>query len=149
MEFSMDVAGEALADLKEDLDYFLKSKEEREKLEIRDKKLEGGEDLDINPFAALFGLFGKKKEEKKKKGDDVVLEAKDIKKDNYVEGTMRASAISGAASALYLIYDVYKKSHAMASAPGVGFDNYDADAAENLSEGGKVRFRDAFRGRGG
>ena len=147
MEFSMDVAGEALADLKEDLDYFLKSKEEREAADASEvgsrKSVVGSED--INPFAALFGLFGKKKE--KKKEGDFVLEAKDIKKDNFVEGTMRAAAISGAASALYLIYDVYKKAHQMASAPGVGFDNYDAGTAENMSEGGKVKFKDAFKGR--
>ncbi|MCK4650185.1 hypothetical protein KAT36_03040, partial [Candidatus Pacearchaeota archaeon] len=144
MEFSMDVAGDALKEMKEDLDYFLKSKEEKEKEEKKKEKKKGE---DINPFAALFGLF-EKKEDKKEKGKEIMLVADEIKKDNYVEKTMRADAIEGAAGALYTIYDVYKKAHRMASAPGSGFDNYDADAVEELSEGGSVGIRDVFEGRG-
>jgi hypothetical protein len=145
MEFSMDVAGEALAELKEDLDYFLKSKEERD---AEDKKKDGEKgSLDINPFSALFGLFGKKKD--KKKGEKEFVEAKNIKKDNFVEKTMRGAAMDGAASTLYTIYDIYKKAHKMASAPGVGFDHYDSEAAENLGTGGSVGIKDALKGRGG
>ena len=144
MEFSLDVAGSALKELKSDLDYFLKSKEDREKDEAKEKS-EKKDDLDINPFAALFGLFGKSKKVDKKKE---FVEAEDIEKDNFVEKTMRAAAISGAAGALYTIYDIYKKAHRMASAPGVGFDNYDSEAAESLSEGGHVGIGDIFKGRG-
>jgi len=133
MEFSMDVAGDALEDMKEDLEYFLKSPEEREALE------KGGEKKstdDINPFSALFGLVGKKKAKKKAKDDGRVLTAKEIKKDNFNEKMLRGEAIEGAAGALYTIYDIYKKAHGMASAPGLGFDNYDDDVAEDLKEGG-------------
>ena len=144
MEFSLDVAGDALRELKEDLDYFLKSKDEREK-ELGVKNQESASQ-DINPFAALFGLFGKSKIKKKKDGE--FLMAEEIKKDNYVEGTMRGAAVSGAADTLYLIYDIYKKAHRMASSPGLGFDNHDDEAAESLSEGGDVGFTDAFKGRG-
>ncbi|MFH0808722.1 MAG: hypothetical protein V1888_03870 [archaeon] len=145
MEFSLDVAGEALKDLKEDLDYFLKSKDEKDK---ENKKIEKKEEsLDINPFAALFGLFGNKKKNKKK-DKDVVLTADDIKKDNFIERTMRGAAISGAAGTLYAIYDIYKKAHMMASAPGVGFDKYNEDAADSLSQGGSVGWKDVFKGRG-
>lgn len=147
MEFSLDVAGEALKDLKEDLDYFLKSKEEREKEEA-EKKGEKKESQDINPFAALFGLFGKKKKKDKKKGEDIVLKADEIKKDNFVEKTMRGAAVSGAGNTLYTIYDIYKKAHRMASPPGLGFDNFDASAAEELEEGGDVGWKDVFKGRG-
>ena len=147
MEFSLDVAGEALKDLKEDLDYFLKSKEEREK-EESEKKGEKKASQDINPFAALFGLFGKKKVKKVEKGTDVVLKADEIKKDNFVEKTMRGAAVSGAGNTLYTLYDIYKKAHRMASPPGLGFDNFDGDAAEELSEGGEVGWKDAFKGRG-
>jgi hypothetical protein len=144
MEFSLDVAGRALDDLKEDLDHFLKSKEERKKDAA--KIIEKGESLDINPFAALFGLFGKKKEKKKENG--VALTAEEIKKDNFIEKMMRGAVVSGAAGTLYTIYDIYKKAHRMASAPGIGFDNYDADAAEGLEESGGVGFGDVFKGRG-
>ena len=144
MEFSMDVAGEALEEMKEDLDYFLKSKEERDAEDTK-SVAEKEENLDINPFAALFGLFGKSKK-KAKEGE--FIEAGNIKKDNFIEKTMRADAISGAAGALYTIYDIYKKAHRMASAPGLGFDNYDSEVAEELSQGGDVGIGDIFKGRG-
>jgi hypothetical protein len=145
LQFSGDVAADALADLKEDLDYFLKSKEEkdalREKSEVKSQKSE-----DINPFAALFGL-GKEKKEKKEEGEVEVLAPKDIKKDNFVEKMMRARGASTAADWLYLVYDIYKKAHGMASAVGTGFDKLDEEVIEDLSEGGKVGFRGAFRGK--
>jgi len=145
MEFSMDVAGEALADLKEDLDYFLKSKEERDVLDKESGV--GGQESgseDINPFSALFGFF--KKKDKKVESKEFV-EVGDIKGDNFVEKTMRGDAIKGAGGALYLIYDIYKKAHRMASAP-TGFDSYNVGAAESLQDGGDVGIRDVFRGRG-
>jgi len=142
MEFSGDVAGEALKTLKEDLDYFLMSSAERES-EVGSRKLEvKGED--INPFAALFGFGKKKKEKEKKDGEKEFVEIKDIKVDNFVEKMMRAKAATTAADWLYLVYDIYKKAHGMASAQGPGFDSYDAEAIEDLSEGGKVGIRDAF-----
>ncbi len=148
MEFSMDVAGDALKEMQEDLDYFLKSAEEREAADAKKKKAEGKdkESQDINPFAALFGLFGKKKEEKKDKPEFVEVE--NIKKDNFVEKTMRGAAMDGSAGILYTIYDIYKKAHRMASAPGIGFDKYDSDASNDLGDGGSVGLGDVFRGRG-
>jgi hypothetical protein len=148
MEFSMDVAGEALADLKEDLDYFLKSKEERDKEDEEKKKKEGksSNDLDINPFSALWRIFFPKKDKKKDKTEFV--EVKDIKKDNFMEKKMRGESIEGAARSLYTIYDVYKKAHRMASAPNQGFDNYDGDAVESLKDVGSVGIKDIFKGRG-
>ena len=148
MEFSGDVAGEALATMKEDLDYFLKSKEERA---VADKESgirnqESGSE-DINPFTALFGLFGKSKKKDKNK-ERVMPEVGDIKKDNFVEKTMRAGAIIGSAKALYSIYDIYKKAHRMASPPGDGFDKFDSDAVDSLSDGGSVGVREIFGGRG-
>ncbi len=133
MEFSMDVAGDALEEMKEDLEYFLKSPEEREALEKKETKKNTN---DINPFAALFGMFGQKKTKKKSKAEGEVLVPEKIKKDDFYEKMMRGDAIDGAAGTLYTLYDIYKKAHGMASAPGLGFDNYDADVAEDLKEGG-------------
>ncbi len=143
MEFSADVAGEALKDLKEDLDYFLKSKDERNKLEETkpDEKKQ-----DINPFAALFGFGNGKKKVKSDDKSKIEIAPENIKKDNFIEKTMRAEAAKGAAESLYLVYDIYKKAHKMASAPEGGFDNYDTDVIENLSTGGDVSFTDAFKG---
>lgn len=141
MEFSADIAGEALKDLKEDLDYFLKTEEERDKIDS--KKVENKKQ-DINPFAALFGLTGDKKT-KQKNGAKTEIKPEDIKKDNFIEKTMRAEAAKGAAESLYLIYDIYKKAHKMASAPEGGFNKYDTEAIENLSEGGDVGFTDVFK----
>jgi len=144
MEFSADIAGEALDDLKEDLEYFLKDKKDREDLDIES---ETKVKQDINPFSALLGLGNKKKKPSKESKDEIKISAEEIKKDNFIEKTMRAAAASGAAGSLYLVYDIYKKAHKMASAPGEGFDKFDTEAIENLSTGGDVSFTEAFRGR--
>jgi hypothetical protein len=141
-EFSMDVAGEALKDLKEDLDYFLKPKKERE---AEDEKAKGKKkEKKLGPFEALFGdLF---KREKKEGKVEEVTEASEIRKDNYIEKKARAVAINKAAGTLYTIYDVYKKAHRMASAPGDGFNNYDTAVSEALGDGGDVGIKEIFRG---
>jgi len=97
---------ESLKELKEDIEYFLKEEEEREKLEEKDKS------EDVNPFAALIGLARpkEKKEEKKK-----VVE--EIKPDNYVESLVRKVAESNAKNTCFRLFDIYKKAHGMASHP--------------------------------
>jgi hypothetical protein len=144
MEFSGDVAGDALATLKEDLDYFLMSPKEKEKVKLKEEKIVEKEN--INPFAALVG-WGKKKEKKAKEEKEVVA-IEDIKGDNFVEKMMRGKAAETASDWLYLVYDIYKKAHGMASAPDLGFDKHEDEAIENLSEGGSVGIGGAFRGKG-
>ena len=145
MIFSMDVAGDALADLKEDLDYFLKSDEEKAKDDAKNKK-DAGESQDINPFSALLGLF-KGGAEKVKKGEKKEITGiKDIKVDNYVERVVRAEAAEAAGGSLHTVYDIYKKAHGMASAPGEGFDGADMGVLEGEKEGGGVGFKDIFKG---
>jgi len=153
LTFSQDVAGEALDDLKDDLDYFLMSDEEKEKVEF-EKTTTETKSQDINPFAALFGL-GKKKPKKAKKGKGgeeelLTMEAINkaiagIKKDSYVEKTMRGDAADNAASWLYLVYDIYKKAHGMGSAPGEGFDTHEANKVSAYAEGGSVGIIDIFK----
>jgi hypothetical protein len=149
MEFSLDIASEALAEMKTDLDYFLLSDEEREKLDEEKKKKEkkNEDEMDINPFAALASIFFKRspKKEKEKVGP---VAPEDIKKDNFAEKKMRADAIEGAADSLYTLYDVYKKAHRMASAPGDGFDRVPGSVG-SLADGGSVGFKDIFKGPGG
>ena len=147
LELSGDVAGEALKALKEDLDYFLMDKEEKKKIEEKtesEKKAKKNAN-DVNPISALFGLGKIKVKKSKPKDEKTVLAPEDIKKDNFVENMMRAAAAAEAADALYLVYDVYKKAHRMASAPGYGFDTHDADAIGDLREGGSVGFRGALK----
>jgi len=133
LNFSADVASDALKDLKEDLDYFLMSDDEKSKVEL-EKTRDEEKKQDINPFTALFGL-GKKKPKKPKKGEVVFVEAKDIKRDNFLEKMLRGNAAQTASSWLYLAYDIYKKAHRMASAVGEGFDNYESEKVEDYSEG--------------
>ena len=144
LEFSADIAGDALVDLKEDLDYFLTSKEHRDKIDAKDKKKEK-KSQDINPFAALFGLNKKKDKKIKNEEEDIILAPEDIKKDNFVEKMMRGTAAESAADWLYLVYDIYKKAHKMASAIGGGFDKFDEEAVERYKEGGDVGFTEAFK----
>ena len=138
--FSADVAGEALADLKEDLDYFLMSSEEKEKVKFEGAKAEK-EKQDINPFTALFGL-GKKKP---KKGEKKKVAPEDIKRDNFLEKMLRGEGSKTAAEWLYLAYDIYKKAHKMASAVDEGFDKYEVEKVEDYAEGGDVGISGVFK----
>ena len=151
LSFSVDVAEDALKDLKKDIDYFLmsdedkKKEEEEKKKKEEEKKKEKKESQDINPFAALFGFGKKKKKEEKKSDENKEIKPEEIKKDNYVEKTIRATAISEAAASLYLVYDLYKKTHGMASSP-TDFQGYDSDVVDNLSQGGGNDFKTAIKG---
>lgn len=146
MEYSFDIAGNALKEMQEDLDYFLKTDEEKEAIEAEKKKAEekksGSED--INPFTALFGVFFKKAEKKKDGKEKGEVEIENIKKDNFYEKKMRGDAM-GVSGMLYTIYDVYKKAHRMASAPNQGFDHGNSGAAGSLMDGGSVGIKDIFR----
>jgi len=105
---------ESLAELQEDIDYFLKEEKERAKLEVKEESFE-----DVNPFAALLGLGGKKEEKKEEK-----KEIKEIKPDNYAEKMARDLAEVEARERCFYLFDVYKKAHGMASHPGeyMGFE---------------------------
>jgi hypothetical protein len=146
MSFSMDLAEESLKEIKEDLEHFLKSDEEKKKEEEEKKKKEGEKKKsdDVNPFMVIVDgirdIFrGKKKKEEKEKEKEI-SSAKDIEKDNFIEKATRSEAATGAAKGLYTIYDIYKKAHGMASAPGEGFKNLDESKAGEPD----VRFRDVF-----
>jgi hypothetical protein len=122
MSFSMNIAEESLKELKEDLDHFLKNEDDRKKEEQKEKKKE--ESKNVNPFVALLGIFGVMKKDEKKKNKEIE-KAEDIVPDNYIEKIVRSDAAKTASGTLYTIYDVYKKAHGMASAPGGGFERED------------------------
>lgn len=94
---------ESLKQLADDLNHFLEEKEEK-----KEEKTKG-----------FFGLFASKREEKKetKEKKEKKKEPKigEIKKDNFEESIIRAYAEQQAAALCFKIYDVYKKSHGMAS----------------------------------
>jgi len=115
-KFIQNTASESLEQLKEDIDHFINKEPDEE----AEKKQKSKQD-DINPFSALFSFL--KKSDKKKKEKKEISELKQIKKDNYVEDYVRTLAAEGAKKSAYLVYDIYKKSHGMASAPGEGFDS--------------------------
>lgn len=111
LKLAENMTTESLEQLQEDIDYFLKESEEREK----DEKKKANEN-DVNPFMALLGLGGKKEEKKDKKKDDK-KELKEIKSDSYVEKMIRKLAQASADGMCYSVYDIYKKGHGMASTP--------------------------------
>jgi hypothetical protein len=137
MNMEGNMAADALKELKEDLEYFLgkdeKAKEKDEK-EKKDKEKEN----DINPFGALIGLFWKKKQKKKDLKD--IKEITDVQEDNYVEKAVRAESADSAAGGVYKLYDIYKKTHDMASSPE-DFENKDTS---KTGEPG-VKFKDIFK----
>ena len=102
---------DSLAQLKLDLDEFLKEEdEEKQKQKTQDE----------NPFSALFSFLKplpKTKKPKDKKDKIKELKEKGIKKDNYAEQYIRNLAEADAINRCYTIFDIYKKAHGMASLP--------------------------------
>ena len=133
MNYQGDVAEEALKELKEDLDKFLNNEEDKKELTKKTKT------EDINPFTAILGLF--KKTEGKKKDDKEIKNISEVKPDNFIEKSMRAESAESASSGIYLVYDIYKKSHGMASSP-TAFDNQDLGKTEEP----ETEFKDVFKG---
>jgi hypothetical protein len=131
MNYQGDVAEEALKELKEDLDKFLNNKEDKKEL-IKTE--------DINPFTAIFSLF-KKSEQKLKTEKNEIKNISEIKPDNFIEKAIRAEGAETAANGSYSVYDIYKKSHGMASSP-TAFDNADLKKTEEP----ETQFKDIFKG---
>lgn len=90
---------ESLKQLTEDLDHFLEEKKEEEKPK--------------GFFEVLFGKSEEKRKEKEKSKKPKTV--KDLKKDTFEESIVRMYAEQVAASSCFKIYDIYKKSHGMAS----------------------------------
>ena len=95
---------QSLEQLREDLEHFLIE----EKIQKEEKK----KSEDINPFSALFSFLKPEKKEPKSE-----IKISEIKKDNFIEKEVRRLAGNKARVNLYKIYDIYKKSHGMASSP--------------------------------
>lgn len=104
---------ESLEQLKKDIDYFLKSEEEKEAEEKEKKKTD-----DINPFSALFGSGKSKPKEKDvEKLKIEQLKKQGVRKDNYTESMIRQLGEGAAAESCFNVFDVYKKAHGMQSHP--------------------------------
>jgi len=137
MSFSMNLAEDALKELKEDLNHFLKSDNEKKKEEKKEEK----KSEDINPFSALFGIFRRKKGDSSKKKNKEIESAKNISPDNYIEEVVRIQAINNASEGLYTIYDIYKRAHGMAAAPGEGFTKIEHPKTKEPI----IKFKDIFK----
>jgi hypothetical protein len=111
LKFIQGATDESLGELKKDIDFFLGEDKEEEK-----KKEEKSKEDSVNPFLALIGYYNKK-EEKSEKKDKKKEEKKfaPIREDNYYEKYLRNAAAGEAISALFTLFDIYKKSHGMAS----------------------------------
>ncbi len=99
---------ESLGQIQDEINFFLEEKDKEEK----EKKVKDTS----NPFLALFGYYDKKEskgEAPKKKEDD---SDKPIRKDDWIEKThLRPLAEEGAIATAMSLFDIYKKSHQMAS----------------------------------
>ena len=97
---------ESLEQLQKEIDYFLEDKTDEELKE--EKKNSSG----TNPFLALIGKYDNEETKKEKKPE----KEKPIEKDNWIEKThIRPLASSNAEELTFILFDVYKKSHGMAS----------------------------------
>ncbi len=106
---------ESLAQIKDDIDFFLDDK----KAEDKDKKAteERRSNDDLNPFTALFSFFKPSKQDTKgkDKDKDKKAEAKKYAPDNQYERVIRSQAIIKARDTCFDLYDIYKKAHQMLS----------------------------------
>ena len=101
---------DSLDQLQDEINFFLEDKKKEEKKE--EKKRDGS-----NPFLALFGFYeerGEKKAPVKTKEDG--SGEKPLRPDNWIEKThLRPLAEEGAKDTAMGLFDIYKKSHGMAS----------------------------------
>ncbi|MDP1728844.1 MAG: hypothetical protein Q8L27_01430 [archaeon] len=131
----------SLKEIQEDIDYFLSGKEAKDDKNKKEGKTEQTEEekQDINPFSAIVNFSAikdmfektKYKSAKREKGEE-------IKPDNYAESVVRKLAAYKAKGNAFTIYDVYKKSHGMASAPF-------GDLVSNPVNDQSVNFSDIFK----
>jgi len=99
---------ESLGQLEADINEFLDEKEEEESKPKKSKEL--------NPFMALIGRGNPASKKEKKKGEKKKEKILEVKGDNWEESEyLRPQAKSSASGTLFTIYDIYKKSHGMAS----------------------------------
>lgn len=121
-----NMTDETIAQLKEDLEKYL----EEESGKKPEPQPEEKEESDINPFSALimplfkgdWFKFGKSKEnpeakEKANKAYMAKLEKEGVSKDNFYEEILRKESEKEAVGNSFTVYDIYKKSHGMASVP--------------------------------
>jgi hypothetical protein len=95
---------ESLEQIQDEINFFLNEEEKKE-----EKKKTG----EVNPFLAILGKYDK--EEKKEKSKDK-KEVKEIKPDDwYEENYYRKLVGTDAKDTAFLLFDIYKKSHGMAS----------------------------------
>jgi hypothetical protein len=96
---------ESLAQIQEEIDFFLEEdKKEEKKTQSSDQS---------NPFLALIGAYDKSDKPKEKKKED---KNAPLVKDSWVEGALiRPLVATGAVDTIFSLFDVYKKSHGMAS----------------------------------
>jgi hypothetical protein len=98
---------DSLKQMQDEINFFLEEKDKKE-----EKKASQDES---NPFLALFGFYDKKgKEEAPKKKEDAP--DKPLRKDDWIEKThLRPLAEEIAKTTAMSLFDIYKKSHGMAS----------------------------------
>ncbi len=99
---------ESIAQLKEDIDYYLNEEPEEEKENKKPKD-------QSNPFLALFGVYDKQ-EKPKEKIQNKEKNLENIEKDNWYEKEFfRKTASTKAVETAFSLFDLYKKAHGMSS----------------------------------
>ncbi|VVB79218.1 Uncharacterised protein [uncultured archaeon] len=117
---------ESLANLKDEIEYYLEEKPKEEKKEEKSSssggKGFGGVIADLfYPFAAMSGRYDKEGSAdtfSDKKSGDKKKEDKSIRSDDYIEKTfLRKFAEDKAKTTTFDLFEIYKKTHGMASFP--------------------------------
>lgn len=114
IQFIGGATDESLGSIQEEVDYFLNDDESSENVnDVEEKKKK--KDYGVNPFLALLGAYNEKPKKKDEKKSDNPKEIV-VDKDNWVEKNyIRKTAAEDVAEMTFTLFDVYKKTHGMAS----------------------------------
>lgn len=106
---------ESLDLIEKDIDEILNEDEEGNKKPKEEKKKEEYKSEDTNPFSALFKPLFDSFKPKSKEAPKTKDPSKGILPDTEYEKVARSQAAIGARETCFTVFDVYKKSHGMAS----------------------------------
>lgn len=116
LELIQGATDDSLEQIQKEINYFLDEQTEEEKKEEKKKEKEKKKDDGSNPFLALIGAYNKKDKNEKSSEKNKDKKEKEIKKDNWYEKKfVRSLAANEAANSAFDLFDIYKKSHGMAS----------------------------------
>ncbi len=104
---------ENIENIEKEIDFFMKEEQEKQG---KNKKVSSISDDQSNPFLALVGYYDKSNKSDKNSDSKNQKKENSVKKDSWVEKNyLRTLSAKQAVDNVFLLFDIYKKSHGMVS----------------------------------